>query len=125
MTIKEFAKLCGCNSQTLRYYDRIDLLKPVEVDQWSGYRFYDETQAIEFVKIKNLQAAGCTIEEIKKLMGKNDAEIYKALEERNDGATASGNISISYLQHIADHKENITGSVFLMFHIILPVLQAC
>ena len=82
MTIKEFAKLCGCNSQTLRYYDRIDLLKPVEVDQWSGYRFYDETQAIEFVKIKNLQAAGCTIEEIKKLMGKNDAEIYKALEEK-------------------------------------------
>ena len=54
MTIKEFAKLCGCNSQTLRYYDRIDLLKPVEVDQWSGYRFYEEAQALDFVKIKNL-----------------------------------------------------------------------
>lgn len=44
MTIKEFALICGCNPQTLRYYDQIDLLKPVKVDRWSGYRFYDEEQ---------------------------------------------------------------------------------
>ena len=69
MTIKEFANLCGCNSQTLRYYDRIDLLKPVEVDQWSGYRFYEEEQALDFVKIKNLQLAGFTIDEIKEILG--------------------------------------------------------
>ncbi|MGN0141461.1 MAG: MerR family DNA-binding transcriptional regulator [Roseburia sp.] len=31
MTIKEFSQLCGCNPQTLRYYDREDLLKPVNV----------------------------------------------------------------------------------------------
>ena len=54
MTIKEFAHICGCNPQTLRYYDQIDLLKPVKVDGWSGYRFYDEEQAYVFVKIKNL-----------------------------------------------------------------------
>ena len=28
MTIKEFAGLCGCNPQTLRYYDSVGLLKP-------------------------------------------------------------------------------------------------
>ena len=27
MTIKEFASLCGCNTQTLRYYDKIDLFR--------------------------------------------------------------------------------------------------
>lgn len=56
MTIKEFAKLCGCNPQTLRYYDRVGLLKPVRVDRYSGYRFYDEEQAVTFVKIKNVAA---------------------------------------------------------------------
>ena len=61
MTIKEFARLCGCNPQTLRYYDHVNLLKPVKVDQWSGYRFYEEEQALAFVKIKNLQKAGFTI----------------------------------------------------------------
>ncbi len=25
MTIKQFALLCGCNPQTLRYYDHVDL----------------------------------------------------------------------------------------------------
>ena len=46
MTIKEFARLCGCNPQTLRYYDHVNLLKPVKVDQWSGYRYYDEEKLL-------------------------------------------------------------------------------
>lgn len=82
MTIKEFARLCGCNPQTLRYYDHVDLLKPVKVDQWSGYRFYEEEQALAFVKIKNLQKAGFTIEEIKELLDKDNHVIYKAFDTK-------------------------------------------
>lgn len=78
MTVKEFAHLCGCNPQTLRYYDRVDLLKPASVDHWSGYRNYDEEQALAFVKIKNLQRAGFTIEEIKGLLSQEDATLYEA-----------------------------------------------
>ncbi len=80
MTIKEFARLCACNTQTLRYYDRIDLLKPVQVDRWSGYRYYDSKQAIDFVKIKNLQAADFTIEEIKRLLTLSDQQVYEAFD---------------------------------------------
>ena len=36
MTIRQFALLCGCNPQTLRYYDRVDLLKPARVDPRTG-----------------------------------------------------------------------------------------
>ena len=82
MTIKEFARLCSCNAQTLRYYDKIDLLKPVKVDQWSGYRYYAPTQAIDFVKIKNLQAADFTIDEIKALLTKPDQQVYKAFDRK-------------------------------------------
>ena len=82
MTIKEFALICGCNPQTLRYYDQIALLKPVKVDMWSGYRFYDEEQAYVFVKIKNLQKAGFTIDEIKGLLDKDNLVIYQAFEEK-------------------------------------------
>lgn len=49
MTIKEFANLCKCNTQTLRYYDKIDLLKPIKVDSWSKYRYYTQSQAKDFV----------------------------------------------------------------------------
>ena len=82
MTIKEFARLCGCNPQTLRYYDHVDLLKPVKVDQWSGYRYYDEDQALAFVRIKNLQKAGFTIDEIKELLDKDNHVIYKAFDAK-------------------------------------------
>ncbi len=82
MTIKEFSRLCGCNPQTLRYYDHMDLLKPVKVDKWSGYRFYDEEQALLYVKIKNLQTAGFTIEEIKGLLDADNSVIYEAFSEK-------------------------------------------
>lgn len=82
MTIKQFAELCSCSPQTLRYYDRIDLLKPVKVDQWSGYRYYDVEQAIDFVKIKNLQAADFSIGEIKQLLDKPDSKIYDAFSQK-------------------------------------------
>ena len=78
MTIKEFAKLVNCNPQTLRYYDSVDLLKPAGVDKFSGYRHYDEEQALDFVKIRNLQTAGFTIVEIKELLGKGNSLVIMA-----------------------------------------------
>ncbi len=82
MTIKEFARLCGCSTQTLRYYDKIKLLKPARVDASSGYRYYESKQAIDFVKIKNLQAADFSIEEIKGLLVRSDWQIYEAFERK-------------------------------------------
>ena len=82
ITIKQFAALCGCNTQTLRYYDKIDLLKPVKVDQWSGYRYYAKSQAIDFVKIKNLQAADFTIDQIRTLLTLPDSQVYEAFDQK-------------------------------------------
>lgn len=82
MTIKDFAALCGCNAQTLRYYDRVGLLLPAKVDEWTGYRYYEDRQAVDFVKIKNLQLAEFTIGEIKELLRKSDAEVYAAFDEK-------------------------------------------
>jgi len=52
------------------------------VDQWSGYRYYEEEQAIAFIRIKNMQKAGFSIEEIKELLNKDDAVIYEAFENK-------------------------------------------
>ena len=82
MTIKEFANLCECNPQTLRYYDGIGLLKPVKVDPWTGYRHYDESQGETYVRIKNLQKAGFTIDEIRQLLDQDDRVLYDAFEKK-------------------------------------------
>lgn len=97
MTIKEFAHICGCNPQTLRYYNQIDLLKPVKVDRQSGYRYYDEEQAYVFVKIKNLQKAGFTIDEKQGL--------FDMLEEYMDGKKSQTSV-IDYINALLKKYPN-------------------
>jgi DNA-binding transcriptional MerR regulator len=111
MTIKQFASLCGCNPQTLRYYDRINLLKPVQVDHWSGYRYYEEKQALSFVKIRNLQSAGFTIEEIKTLLDLDNEAIYGAfcqkITELESRLKKIKEIQQSYHSEMSQMKEKM------------------
>ena len=113
MTIKEFASLCSCNAQTLRYYDKIDLLKPVKVDQWSGYRYYTNSQAIDFVKIKNLQAADFTIDEIKVMLTLPDSLVYEAFDrkiaEQTQKLERIKEIQQSYLTEVNTMKSLINS----------------
>lgn len=122
MTIKDFSRLCRCGTQTLRYYDKVDLLKPVKVDPWSGYRYYTEEQAIDFVKIKNLQAADFTIDEIKTLLAMPDAQVYAAfdrkIEEQAQKLERIKEIQRSYLTEKNDMEKLIHGlSDFLTSHL--------
>lgn len=82
MTIKEFSQLCGCTAQTLRYYDSINLLKPARTDRFTGYRYYDSEQALDYVKIKTLQEALLSIEEIKELLKQDNDAIAKAIDRK-------------------------------------------
>ena len=111
MTIKEFSRLCGCNPQTLRYYDHVDLLKPVKVDSWTGYRYYDEDQALQYVKIKNLQMAGFSIDEIRGLLDADNDTIFKAfsakIKEQEDRLQKTREIRQSYLSEVQRMKEKV------------------
>ena len=79
LTVGNFAILCACTPQTLRYYDRVGLLKPAMVDEWTGYRYYEESQLLDYQKIRGLQGAGFTIGEIRKLLHAPDGEVRAAL----------------------------------------------
>ena len=111
MTIKEFSRLCGCNPQTLRYYDHVDLLKPVKVDSWTGYRYYNEDQAVQYVKIKNLQLAGFSIDEIKGLLDADNETIFQAFSEKiaeqEDRLRKTREIQRSYLSEVQRMKEKV------------------
>ena len=109
ITIQGFAKLCGCNTQTLRYYDRISLLTPAKVDEWTGYRYYEEEQALLFVKIKNLQQADFSIEEIKALLPGDDdllaAAFERKIEEQQQKLERIREIQRSYLKETMDMQK--------------------
>lgn len=111
ITIQGFAKLCGCNAQTLRYYDRIGLLKPAKVDSWTGYRYYEEEQAVLFVKIKNLQQADFSIEEIRNLLTKDDdllmAAFDRKVKEQEQKLARIREIQKSYLKESMDMQKMV------------------
>ena len=57
-SIGEMSKLHKISIQTLRYYDQIDLFKPVHVDQESNYRYYSIDQFSQLDIIKYLKLGG-------------------------------------------------------------------
>ena len=115
ITIQGFAKLCGCNTQTLRYYDRIGLLAPAKVDEWTGYRYYEEEQALLFVKIKNLQQADFSIEEIKALLPGDDdlltAAFERKIREQQQKLERIREIQRSYLKEKMDMKRLVSAII--------------
>lgn len=68
LQIGEIAKMAGVNIQTLRYYERRDILKPTSKKE-SGFRLYskDDVKTIKF--IKHAQELGFKLKEIKELIG--------------------------------------------------------
>lgn len=63
--IGEAANILNTSVRTLRYYDEIDLIKPKEIDLFTGYRYYSKDQINDFQIIKLLKEAGFSLEEIK------------------------------------------------------------
>ena len=58
-----FAKMANVTQRTLRYYDKIGLLKPSFVME-NGYRQYDNNDFLKLQKIISLKQLGFSIEEI-------------------------------------------------------------
>lgn len=63
--IGDFSKEVNVPVKTLRYYDEINLFKPVEVDLYTGYRYYSDEQIDDLKLILMLKEVGFSLEEIK------------------------------------------------------------
>jgi effector-binding domain-containing protein len=66
--IGDFSKLSRVSVKTLRYYDEMGLLKPVEVDRFTGYRYYEFDQLPRLYSILALKDLGFSLEEIGRLL---------------------------------------------------------
>ena len=78
--IGEFANRVKSNIKTIRYYDEIDLLKPIVIDKFTSYRYYDENNVREYYSIILLKQMGFSLEEIK--IYKNDLSDDIFLKQR-------------------------------------------
>lgn len=85
--ISEIAKMCSVNKETLRYYERKNLI-PQPYRTESGYRLYSEEIVNRILFIKRMQELGYTLSEIDKLLGVVDrddarcADMYKFVNQK-------------------------------------------
>jgi len=68
LTIGDFSKYCQVTVKTLRHYEKLGLLVPNSVDEWTRYRYYDVAQMQQLNAILRLKGMGFTLEEIRELL---------------------------------------------------------
>jgi effector-binding domain-containing protein len=74
--IGDFSRLCRITVRTIRYYDEIGLLKPVRVDQTTGYRYYSIEQLPTLNRIIMLKGIGLSLDDIKGLLNNGMSADY-------------------------------------------------
>ncbi len=62
--IGDFSRLSQVSVKALRYYDELGLLKPVQIDPFTGYRYYSADQLGRLNRILVLKDLGFSLEQI-------------------------------------------------------------
>lgn len=70
-TVGEFSQIAQVSKRLLRYYDQIDLLKPVHSDRFTGYRYYSAEQLPQLNRILALKELGLSLEQIQTILHGN------------------------------------------------------
>ncbi|MCH3963150.1 MAG: MerR family transcriptional regulator [Clostridium sp.] len=100
-TTGEFSKKANVTLRTLRYYDRINLLKPCGYNK-SGHRLYSKSDFGKLQKILTLKFIGLSLKEIQKVINYDmeDSDFKKSLE-----------IQRSIMKEKINHMETVIKSI--------------
>lgn len=113
----QFAKLANVSERTIRYYDKIGLLKPSFVME-NGYRQYRDLDLLKLQKILSLKHLGFSIEEIFPMVMDNTN-----LKESFDLQIDLIEDKISHLQSLKDALKRASQTPDLSWNMILSLVQ--
>ena len=104
--IGDFSKMSKVTIKALRYYEKEGLLKPVFIDQNTGYRYYETSQLVEISKIISLRQAGIPIKEIKKILnGEDIVTILKSRKKEIEKNLININMELSKINYLLEEKN--------------------
>lgn len=107
MKIGEFAKRCNTQISVVRHYDKLKLLSPVYIDNFTGYRYYSESQIAVFCHIRKLKEAGFSLNEIKTILYSRNSENIRQIVDHNQERL------LKMLQNLEAIKQNLSGGIIM------------
>jgi len=78
-TVNKLAKLSGVSARTLRFYDKIGLLKPAYIGD-NDYRYYEGEQLLMLQQILFYRQLDFPLNEIQKIIGSDNFDKIEALK---------------------------------------------
>jgi len=117
--IGKISKICNIPVRTLHHYDDIDLLKPSKVDSINNYRYYSHDQLLEINTIKYFKMAGFSLNQIKKLIERNDLEYSQQMIKCKSEEIETNILKLTslknklnlYLQKMTSNDQNLTNAI--------------
>lgn len=114
MTIGDFARAAGLTPKALRLYDELGLLRPVEVDEHSGYRRYAPVQLERARLVATLRLVGMPLARIEQVLDGSRAEAAQAvaaywIQVEADTATRR-DIVTTLVHHLRNEAPAMTTS---------------
>jgi DNA-binding transcriptional MerR regulator len=145
LKIGEFAKLSRVSIKTLRYYDKIGLVRPDVVDINSGYRFYTEAQLLTIKRINIFKEQGFTLGQIslfleedisqagvKSLVAEKQAELRRLIQESENQLDAINErlhrAEVSTDAHEAEYSialREVNPMLVASIREIVPITRLC
>ncbi len=131
LRIGDFSKIAQVPVATLRYYDQVGLLKPVEVDRETGYRYYSASQLPRLHRILALKGLGfslehiglvldegLTLEQMRGMLRLRHAQISQQLAEMQDQL-----VEVEVRLHQIE-RENLLSPYDVLVKVVEPQLIA-
>jgi DNA-binding transcriptional MerR regulator len=118
LSIGEFSRICGVTTRTLRYYDKINLIKPAHIELESGYRSYVLGQLREMLFINRLKSYDFSLDEIAILLSVRDndylmQQICRKKQELHDKAEHYKNLEASLEFDLANLQKGVDIMSFI------------
>ncbi|MDA8236188.1 MAG: MerR family transcriptional regulator [Clostridia bacterium] len=107
--IGEFSLLNKVTVATLRHYEKIGLLVPEYVDQWTGYRYYSASQLPKINRIIALKKIGFSLAEIAQILsdGTSVQKMTHQLKLKQDEITAEVEIRQQQISQIEKYLKTL------------------
>ena len=116
-----FSKISRVTVKALRLYDQIGLLRPKQIDNFTGYRYYDTDQLPMIQKIISLKEIGFSLTEIIEITKNNQGFLERLMIKEKEVKSNLGKEK-SKLEKIEKYIEGIKKEKNMDYPIVIKEL---